>query len=60
MFQFQFLTEIKQSSGKKSKIQEETTNLALDQVKINLESTIQRAFTDAKAALKALKLLNYL
>ena len=38
---------------KKSKIQEETTNLALDQVKINLESTIQRAFTDAKAALKA-------
>ena len=38
---------------KKSKIQEETTNLALNQVKINLESTIQRAFTDAKAALKA-------
>ena len=38
---------------KKSKIQEETTNLVLDQVKINLESTIQRAFTDAKAALKA-------
>tara|TARA_B100000963_G_C22621223_1_gene670076 strand:+ start:63 stop:1373 length:1311 start_codon:yes stop_codon:yes gene_type:complete len=38
---------------KKSKIQEETINLALDQVKINLESTIQRAFTDAKAALKS-------
>ena len=38
---------------KKSKIQEETTNLALDQVKISLESTIQRAFTDARAALKA-------
>ena len=38
---------------KKSKIQEETSNLALDQVKVNLESTIQRAFTDAKAALKA-------
>ena len=37
----------------KSKIQEETSNLALDQIKINLESTIQRAFTDAKAALKA-------
>ena len=36
----------------KSKIQEVTSNLALDQVKINLESTIQRAFTDAKAALK--------
>ena len=38
---------------KKSKIQEETSSLALDQVKVNLESTIQRAFTDAKAALKA-------
>ena len=38
---------------KKSKIQEETITLALDQVKINLESTIQRAFTDAKAALRA-------
>ena len=38
---------------KKSKIQEATTNLALDQIKINLESTIQRAFTDAKAALRA-------
>ena len=38
---------------KKSKIQEETTNLALDQIKINLESTIQRAFTDAKSALRA-------
>jgi len=38
---------------KKSKIQEETSNLALDQVKVNLESTIKRAFTDAKAALRA-------
>ena len=37
----------------KSKIQEETTNLALDQVKINLVSTVQRAFTDAKAAFRA-------
>ena len=36
----------------KSKIQEVSSNLALDQAKINLESTIQRAFTDAKAALK--------
>ena len=36
----------------KSKIREVSSNLALDQVKINLESTIQRAFTDAKAALK--------
>ena len=38
---------------KKSKIIEETTNLALEQAKINLESTIQRAFTDARAALKS-------
>ena len=38
---------------KKSKILEETTNLALEQAKINLESTIQRAFTDARAALKS-------
>ena len=38
---------------KKSKIREETTNLALEQAKINLESTIQRAFTDARAALKS-------
>ena len=38
---------------KKSKILEETTNLALEQVKIDLESTIQRAFTDARAALKS-------
>ena len=36
----------------KSKIREVSSNLALDQAKINLESTIQRAFTDAKAALK--------
>ena len=41
------------SQVKKSKIQEETTNLALEQAKINLESTIQRAFTDARAALKS-------
>ena len=38
---------------KKSKIIEETTNLALEQAKINLESTIQRACTDARAALKS-------
>ena len=38
---------------KKSKIQEETTNLALEQAKINLESTIQRAYSDARAALKS-------
>ena len=38
---------------KKSKILEETSNLALNQVKIDLISTIQRSFTDAKAALKA-------
>ena len=38
---------------KKSKILEETTNLALEQAKIDLESTIQRAFTDARAALKS-------
>tara|TARA_B100001175_G_scaffold154512_1_gene130906 strand:- start:623 stop:1930 length:1308 start_codon:yes stop_codon:yes gene_type:complete len=36
----------------KSRIQEKTTNLILDQVKLNLESTIQRAFTDARAALR--------
>ena len=38
---------------KKSKILEETTYLALEQAKIDLESTIQRAFTDARAALKS-------
>ncbi len=38
---------------KKSKILEETTHLALEQAKIDLESTIQRAFTDARAALKS-------
>ncbi|MFD0989274.1 TolC family protein [Mariniflexile jejuense] len=37
----------------KSKIQEENSKLNLDQAKLTLESNIQRAFTDAKAALKA-------
>ena len=41
------------SSVNKSIFQEEITDLALAQVKLNLESTIIRAFTDAKAALKA-------
>ena len=41
------------SQVKKSKIQESTSSLFLEQVKINLESTIQRAFTDASAALKS-------
>ena len=41
------------SSVNKSILQEEITDLALAQVKLNLESTIIRAFTDAKAALKA-------
>ncbi len=44
---------------KKSKIQEESSNLVLDQVKINLESTVQRAFTDAKAALKSYEAAQY-
>ena len=38
---------------KKSKILENSSNLALEQAKLNLESSIQRAFTDAKAALKS-------
>ena len=38
---------------KKSKIQEETTNLALEQAKINLESTIQIAFTASLSSLKS-------
>ncbi len=37
----------------KSKIQEENSKLQLDQTKLTLESNIQRAFTDAQAALKA-------
>ena len=37
----------------KSKILENSSNLALEQAKLNLESSIQRAFTDAKAALKS-------
>lgn len=37
----------------KSKIQEENRKLDLEQAKLNLESTVQRAFTDAQASLKA-------
>lgn len=37
----------------KSKIREENSKLDLDQARLNLESNIQRAFTDAQAALKA-------
>lgn len=37
----------------KSKIREESSKLDLDQAKLTLESNIQRAFTDAQAALKA-------
>jgi len=37
----------------KSKIVEERNKLSLDQAKLDLESTIQRAFTDAQAALKS-------
>ncbi|MFI1771861.1 TolC family protein [Thalassobellus citreus] len=37
----------------KSKIQEENSKLSLDQAKLDLESNIQRAYTDAQAALKA-------
>ncbi len=37
----------------KSKIQEENTALDLEQAKLDLESNIERAFTDAQAALKA-------
>jgi len=36
----------------KSKIREENSKLDLDQAKLTLESNIQRAFTDAQAALK--------
>ncbi len=37
----------------KSKIQQENAKLNLDQVKITLRANIERAFTDAKSALKA-------
>jgi len=37
----------------KSGIQEENSKLRLDQAKLDLESNIQRAYTDAQAALKA-------
>ncbi|MGA1226834.1 MAG: TolC family protein [Tamlana sp.] len=37
----------------KSRIQEENSQLNLQQVKLDLESNIQRAFTDAQAAFKA-------
>ena len=37
----------------KSKIQEENSVLNLEQVKLDLESNIQRAYTDAQAAFKA-------
>jgi len=41
------------TSVAKSKIQEENSKLRLDQAKLDLESNIQRAYTDAQAALKA-------
>ena len=41
------------TSVAKSKIQEENRKLDLEQVRVNLESNVQRAFTDAQAALKA-------
>ncbi|MDD7884455.1 TolC family protein [Flavivirga sp. 57AJ16] len=37
----------------KSKIREANSKLSLDQAKLDLESNIQRAYTDAQAALKA-------
>lgn len=37
----------------KSKIREDNSKLSLDQAKLDLESNIQRAYTDAQAALKA-------
>ena len=37
----------------KSKIQEQNSKLNLDQAKLDLESNIQRAYTDAQAAIKA-------
>ena len=36
----------------RAKIQEENSQLGLDQAKLNLEATIQRAFTDAKGAFR--------
>ncbi len=41
------------TSVAKSQIAEENAKLGFNQVKLNLESNIQRAFTDAQAALKA-------
>lgn len=41
------------TSVAKSQIQEENSKLRLDQAKLDLESNIQRAYTDAQAALKA-------
>mgnify|MGYP000686991116 CR=1 FL=1 len=40
------------TSVAKSKIQEENAQLNLEQAKLNLQSNIERAFTDARAALK--------
>jgi outer membrane protein len=40
------------TSVEKSKIQEESAVLNLDQAKLTLQSNIERAFTDARAALK--------
>ncbi|MDB2321420.1 TolC family protein [Flavobacteriaceae bacterium] len=37
----------------KSKIQENNSDLGLIQAKLNVEATVQRAYTDAKAALKS-------
>ena len=39
----------------KSKIQQKNSDLGLAQAKLNVESTIQRAFTDARAALESYK-----
>lgn len=41
------------TSVAKSKIQENNSKLRLDQAKLDLEANIQRAYTDAQAALKA-------
>ena len=41
------------TSVAKSRIQEENSKLNLDQAKLDLESNIQRAYTDAQAAFKA-------
>ena len=41
------------TSVAKSQIQENNSKLRLDQAKLDLESNIQRAYTDAQAALKA-------